>query len=157
MCALVAAELGCDRDEVLVCSTGLIGIPLPMDADRGRHPRAGRRPRSADGGGDAGRGDPAPPTPCARRSSVDGGGFTVGGMAKGAAMLAPDMATMLAVLTTDAEAEPDRAAGGRCAPAWPTSFNALTVDGCTSTNDTVLLLASGAAGPVDADAARATR
>jgi glutamate N-acetyltransferase/amino-acid N-acetyltransferase len=76
-------------------------------------------------------------------------GFTVGGMAKGAAMLAPDMATMLAVLTTDARADPDtlqqilrRAVGG--------SFNEMTVDGCTSTNDTVIVLAGGRAGWIDA-------
>ncbi|MHB8439330.1 MAG: bifunctional ornithine acetyltransferase/N-acetylglutamate synthase, partial [Acidimicrobiales bacterium] len=76
---------------------------------------------------------------------VEGNGFRVGSLAKGAAMLAPNMATMLAVLTTDASAEPAllhdalrRAVDG--------SFNAMTVDGCTSTNDTVLVLASGRSG-----------
>jgi glutamate N-acetyltransferase/amino-acid N-acetyltransferase len=75
-------------------------------------------------------------------------GFVVGGMAKGAAMLAPNMATMLAVLTTDAAA--DSATLKKVLVAGvDDSFNALVVDGCTSTNDTVLLLASGAAGPAD--------
>jgi glutamate N-acetyltransferase/amino-acid N-acetyltransferase len=73
---------------------------------------------------------------------VEGEGFTVGGMAKGAAMLAPDMATMLAVLTTDALVEPDLLRAALVA-AVEDSFNALSVDGCTSTNDTVLVLASG--------------
>jgi glutamate N-acetyltransferase/amino-acid N-acetyltransferase len=77
---------------------------------------------------------------------VEGPGFTVGGMAKGAAMLAPRMATMLAVLTTDAACEPaalQRALG----EAVEASFNRLTVDGCTSTNDTVFVMAGGRAGP----------
>jgi glutamate N-acetyltransferase/amino-acid N-acetyltransferase len=69
-------------------------------------------------------------------------------MAKGAAMLAPNMATMLAVLTTDAAAEP-AVLQRMLRQAVAGSFNVLTTDGCTSTNDTVLLLASGAAGPVD--------
>jgi len=69
-------------------------------------------------------------------------------MAKGAAMLAPNMATMLAVLTTDAQAEPDELAAALQAGVKD-SFNSLVVDGCTSTNDTVILLASGRAGPVD--------
>jgi glutamate N-acetyltransferase/amino-acid N-acetyltransferase len=79
---------------------------------------------------------------------VDGGGFSVGGMAKGAAMLAPDMATMLAVLTTDAEATTEELQAALSAGVAD-SFNVLSTDGCTSTNDTVLLLASGVAGPVD--------
>jgi glutamate N-acetyltransferase / amino-acid N-acetyltransferase len=82
-----------------------------------------------------------------------GDGFVVGGMAKGAAMLAPNMATMLAVLTTDAVA--DRALLQQLlATAVAESFNTVTVDGCTSTNDTVVLLASGRAGdePTDPDA-----
>jgi glutamate N-acetyltransferase/amino-acid N-acetyltransferase len=80
-------------------------------------------------------------------------GFTVGGMAKGAAMLAPDMATMLAVLTTDAATDPStlRAA---LVGAVDDSFNTLSVDGCTSTNDTVIVLAGGRAGPVSADSLR---
>ncbi|MGH9092942.1 MAG: bifunctional ornithine acetyltransferase/N-acetylglutamate synthase, partial [Acidimicrobiales bacterium] len=79
--------------------------------------------------------------------AVAAAGFTVGGMAKGAAMLAPDMATMLAVLTTDAAADPATVQRVLARAVVPT-FNAMTVDGCTSTNDTVLLLAGGVAGPV---------
>jgi glutamate N-acetyltransferase/amino-acid N-acetyltransferase len=84
----------------------------------------------------------------AKEVVVDGGSFTVGGIAKGAAMLAPNMATMLAVLTTDAEATPE-ALQAALRAGVADSFNAMSVDGCTSTNDTVLLFASGLAGPVD--------
>jgi glutamate N-acetyltransferase/amino-acid N-acetyltransferase len=77
---------------------------------------------------------------------VNGDGFTIGGMAKGAAMLAPNMATMLAVLTTDAQVDAERLQAS-LRSAVQTSFNALSVDGCTSTNDTVIVLASGRAGP----------
>ncbi len=72
--------------------------------------------------------------------------FVVGGMAKGAAMLAPNMATMLAVLTTDASLDPAELTQALRAGVAE-SFNAMSIDGCTSTNDTVILLASGAAGP----------
>src|SRR5207248_10479281 len=82
---------------------------------------------------------------------VEADGFTVGGMAKGAAMLAPDMATMLAVLTTDAAVGPAHLQHA-LAGAVSESFNALSVDGCTSTNDTVIVLAGGAAGAVSNDA-----
>jgi glutamate N-acetyltransferase/amino-acid N-acetyltransferase len=82
---------------------------------------------------------------------VDGDGFRVGGMAKGAAMLSPDMATMLAVLVTDAEATPQQLHAA-LTRGVADSFNALDVDGCTSTNDTVLLLAGGTAGPVAQEA-----
>ena len=74
--------------------------------------------------------------------------FTVAGMAKGAGMLAPDMATMLAFLTTDAAVEPGPLAD-LLRIAVRDSFNSMTVDGCTSTNDTVVLMASGRAGPAD--------
>ncbi len=84
--------------------------------------------------------------------SVTVNGFTVGGMAKGAAMLAPDMATMLAVLTTDAVADPQTLVG-QLRAAVADSFNALVVDGCTSTNDTVIVLANGRSGrPLDTEA-----
>ncbi len=148
MCALVAAELGCRPDEVLVCSTGLIGFMLPMDAVRHGVPVlvAGR---SAEEAGAVGAAEAIRTTDTVRKESVvRGPGFVVGGMAKGAAMLAPNMATMLAVLTTDAAVDPDRLTKALQAGVAE-SFNAMTVDGCTSTNDTVLLLASGAAGPPD--------
>jgi glutamate N-acetyltransferase/amino-acid N-acetyltransferase len=145
-CQAVADELGCAADDVLVCSTGLIGIPLPIDTLL-----SGVAPLAAalhdDGGTQAAEAIMTTDT-VAKEVVVDGGGFIVGGIAKGAAMLAPNMATMLAVLTTDAEATPEvLQAALRAGVA--NSFNAMSVDGCTSTNDTVLLLASGAAGPVD--------
>jgi glutamate N-acetyltransferase/amino-acid N-acetyltransferase len=155
-CGLVAAELGCEPGEVLVCSTGLIGIPLPMAPLRaGVAPLAAAL--SAEGGEAAARAILTTDT-VSKQCVVEGPGFTVGGMAKGAAMLAPAMvgppsATMLAVLTTDAAAEPAQLRAALDA-AVAASFDAISVDGACSTNDTVVLLASGAAGPVD-DAALA--
>ena len=153
MCAGVAAALGCAPEEVLVCSTGLIGYRLPMDAITGGIPKVVAA-RSVDGGPDAAEAMRTTDT-CRKETLVRGDGFTVGGMAKGAAMLAPNMATMLAVLTTDAAVEPaDLTDVLRAGVAE--SFNAMSVDGCTSTNDTVILLASGAAGaPTDPAAFRA--
>ena len=145
-CVLVAEQLGCGSDEVLVCSTGLIGIPMPMSVvESGVGPLAQALRR--DGGAAAAA---AILTTDTRRKEavIAGRGFTVGGMAKGAAMLAPNLATMLAVLTTDADLSPAALQAG-LQRAVAGSFNALSVDGCTSTNDTVVVLASGQAGPVD--------
>jgi glutamate N-acetyltransferase/amino-acid N-acetyltransferase len=149
--ALAAQALGCRAEEVLVCSTGLIGYTLPMEAVSAGVPAlvAGRGadPEHAIAAAEAMR-----TTDTHRKEAVArGDGFVVGGMAKGAAMLAPNMATMLAVLTTDAAVEPDVLTEVLRA-AVADSFNAMSVDGCTSTNDTVILLASGQAGP-PADAA----
>lgn len=152
MCSLVAEQLGCDPEEVLVCSTGLIGYTLPMAAiTQGVPALVGGRaegPAAAIAAAEALR-----TTDTHRKEAVvRGDGFVVGGMAKGAAMLAPNMATMLAVLTTDAEVEPAQLTSILQAGVAG-SFNAITVDGCTSTNDTVILLASGVAGPpADLDA-----
>ncbi len=143
MCELTGVGLECDRSEVLVCSTGLIGIPLPMALVERAIP-AVVGTRSSDGGADAARAIMTTDT-FSKEVTVEGDGFVVGGMAKGAAMLAPNMATMLAVLTTDAQATPDELHAA-LQSAVVGSFNALTVDGCTSTNDTVLVLASGRAG-----------
>jgi glutamate N-acetyltransferase / amino-acid N-acetyltransferase len=145
MCATVAAELGVDRHQVLVCSTGLIGIPMPIATISGAIP-ALVEARSADGGAAAAIAIMTTDTH-AKQVVVQGDGFTVGGMAKGAAMLSPNMATMLAVLTTDAQATPELLKAA-LTHGVADSFNTLDVDGCTSTNDTVLLLASGLAGPV---------
>ena len=145
-CALVAAALACATDEVLVCSTGLIGIPLAIDHLRRGVPAAVAA-LSPTGDSDAARAimttDTRP-----KEAIATAGGVTVGGMAKGAAMLSPNMATMLAVLTTDAAVEPEVLQRSLRA-AVDDSFNRLTVDGCTSTNDTVIALASGHAGPID--------
>jgi glutamate N-acetyltransferase/amino-acid N-acetyltransferase len=141
----VAAALGGEigAGQVAVCSTGLIGNRLPMDRLLpGVDKAAGEL--SPDGGGGAALAimttDTRPKT-----VTVAGTGYTVGGMAKGAGMLAPGLATMLVVLTTDAVAEPatlDAALRQACR----VTFDRLDSDGCMSTNDTVLLLASGAAG-----------
>jgi glutamate N-acetyltransferase / amino-acid N-acetyltransferase len=141
-CALVAEGLRCGTEEVLVCSTGLIGIPLPMEAlTSGVGPLMAARGGGADAASAAARAICTTDT-VVKEVVVEGPGFTVGGMAKGAAMLAPDMATMLAVLTTDAFADADEVQRA-LRVAVDGSFNALSVDGCTSTNDTVLVLASG--------------
>ncbi len=148
MCALAARGLGAATEELLVCSTGLISYQLPMDAIEAGIPRLvdARSPDAAAAGAaaagilttDSGR----------KESLVRGEGFTVAGMAKGAGMLAPDMATMLAFLTTDAAVAPAVLADV-LGIAVSDTFNAMTVDGCTSTNDAVVLLASGRAGGVD--------
>src|SRR5207245_3381816 len=138
MCARTAYGLGCATDEVLVCSTGLIGIPLPMPALETGIPRV-LGARAAERGTEAAEAIRTTDT-VRKEVSIAGAGFTVGGMAKGAAMLAPHMATMLAVLTTDAAADPT-ALHAALSRAVAGSFNTLSVDGCTSTNDTVIALA----------------
>jgi glutamate N-acetyltransferase / amino-acid N-acetyltransferase len=146
MTDLVAEQLGCAAEEVLVCSTGLIGYELPMEAiASGVGPLVSGRRDDADGA--AAAAEAIRTTDTHRKEAVaHGEGFAVGGMAKGAAMLAPNMATMLAVLTTDAEVDaPMLTAALRAGVA--SSFNMMSTDGATSTNDTVILLASGAAGP----------
>jgi len=145
-CALVARGIGCATEEVLVCSTGLIGIPLGAEPFRAGVP-ALVAALDIEGAAAAARAimttDTRP-----KEAVASACGVSVGGLAKGAAMLSPDMATMLAVLTTDAAAEP--AVLQRCLQAAvDDSFNRLTVDGCTSTNDTVIVLAGGRAGAVD--------
>ncbi len=150
MCDAVASHLAGASEHVLVCSTGLIGIPLPIDTIVAGVPAlmAARGGTAEDGAAAA---EALRTTDTHRKEAVaHAGAATVGGMAKGAAMLAPNMATMLAVLTTDAEATP-ATLRDVLTRAVDASFNVLTVDGCTSTNDTVILLASGRAGPVDPD------
>lgn len=145
MAAATAEALGCAREHVLVCSTGLIGIPFPIEVVEAGVPVVAAA-RTPEGGPDAARAIMTTDT-VAKETLVVRPGFTVGGMAKGAAMLAPDMATMLAVLTTDASV--DGASLQQALQAGvDASFNRVVSDGCTSTNDTVILLASGLAGPV---------
>lgn len=148
MCALAADGLGVPAGRVLVCSTGLIGIPLPMAAvEAGIPALVAARSGTDESARDAATGILT--TDSGRKEVLCGGStFTVAGMAKGAGMLAPDMATMLAFLTTDAAVEPG-ALADLLRIAVRDTFNALTVDGCTSTNDTVVLMASGRAGPAD--------
>jgi glutamate N-acetyltransferase/amino-acid N-acetyltransferase len=138
-----AAELGLGAIDVAVASTGLIGVRLPMDKLL-PGVTAAVKELSADGGPDAARAimttDSVPKTTVQARN-----GWTVGGMAKGAGMLAPSLATMLVVLTTDAVVDPDtlQAALKR---ATSVSFERVDSDGCLSTNDTVIALANGAGG-----------
>lgn len=138
--------LGCSADRVLVASTGVIGVALDFEKIR-----AGLQalvPRLGDHHHDAARAimtTDTGPKECAVRVGGPSGTFSVGGMAKGAGMIAPNMATMLAFVTTDVKIAPAvlRAA---LTDAARTTFNAITVDGDTSTNDTLLALASGASG-----------
>ena len=152
----VAEVLRISAGEVAVASTGLIGVRLPMDRLlRGVETAAGELSRH--GGEKAAIAIKTTDT-VHKTAVVERDGWTVGGMAKGAGMLAPGLATMLAVLTTDADlpaAVLDRALRA----ATRTTFDRVDSDGCMSTNDTVLLLASGACGvtPGYADFAEAVR
>jgi glutamate N-acetyltransferase/amino-acid N-acetyltransferase len=142
VCAAVAGGIGARAEEILICQTGLIGIPFPIDTVEPRLAAiVGGRGAENVTASEAARAIMTTDT-VPKEVVVAGQGFTVGGMAKGAAMLAPNMATMLALCTTDAAVDaPTLHQALREAIAL--SFNAITVDGCTSTNDTVLVLASG--------------
>ena len=139
----VAAALGTGAARVAVCSTGLIGVRLPMDLLLPGVDEAAAA-LSADGGGDAAEAIRTTDT-VAKTAVAQGDGWSVGGMAKGAAMLAPALATMLAVVTTDAVADA-ATLDDVLRTATTGSFDRVDTDGCMSTNDTVLLLASGASG-----------
>jgi glutamate N-acetyltransferase/amino-acid N-acetyltransferase len=147
MCAAAAQTVGCDQRDMLVCSTGLIGFRLPMRKILTAIPKLGET-LSRDGHRDAAKGilttDTRP-----KEAAVVRDAYSVGGMAKGCGMLAPNMATMLAFLTTDADLSPEELKQilFRAADA---TFNELITDGATSTNDTVMLFASGRKGrPAD--------
>ena len=147
MCDAAADAVGCASGEMLVCSTGLIGMRLPIVKIMAAIPALGEM-LSPSGGRDAAKGilttDTRP-----KEAIVEGNGFTVGGMAKGCGMLAPNMATMLAFLTTDAALSPIELQP-ILARATAATFNSLITDGATSTNDTVMLFASGRRGrPAD--------
>lgn len=138
-----AEQLGLNAGEVAVCSTGLIGLQLPMDkllpgVD------AAAAALSADGGDAAAIAIKTTDT-VHKTATAGGDGWIVGGMAKGAGMLAPGLATMLVVLTTDADV-PAGQVDAALRAATHSTFDRIDSDGCMSTNDTVLLLASGASG-----------
>ncbi|MGY1605440.1 bifunctional glutamate N-acetyltransferase/amino-acid acetyltransferase ArgJ [Geodermatophilus sp. SYSU D00815] len=139
----VAAELGLGAIDVAVASTGLIGVRLPMDKLLAGVTDAAKA-LSADGGPDAARAimttDTVPKTTVQSRD-----GWTVGGIAKGAGMLAPSLATMLVVLTTDAVV-PAEVLQRALAAATRVSVERVDSDGCLSTNDTVIAMANGASG-----------
>ena len=143
--ASAAALLGLEPEQVLVLSTGVIGAPLPLERIQ-KGLVAAAAALSVHGGDDAAEAilttDTKPKVAVAR-----GAGFTVGGMAKGSGMIHPNLATMLAVITTDYPLEAGEAIEF-LRPAVDASFNAITVDGECSTNDAVILLSSGAA-PVE--------
>jgi len=146
MTQATADALGIDKAQVLVSSTGIIGTPLPMDLILPAVPKLAKK-LAVEGGEDAAKGI-LTTDHVAKEAVVKGSTFTLGGMAKGCGMIAPNMATMLAYLTTDADVSRDdlqrilKDAADR-------TFNTLNVDGATSTNDTVILLANGRAGKPD--------
>jgi glutamate N-acetyltransferase/amino-acid N-acetyltransferase len=139
--AEAARLLGVDAEEVVVLSTGVIGAPLPLGKVlAGLKEAAGKL--CGEGGTEAARAIMTTDTR-AKEAVARGPGFTVGGMAKGSGMIHPDLATMLAVVTTDYPLAP-REAIEFLRPAVERSFNAISVDGECSTNDAVCLLANGA-------------
>jgi glutamate N-acetyltransferase / amino-acid N-acetyltransferase len=147
MARIVAEEIGADDQHIFVCSTGTIGISLPMDKIETGIIMAVKA-LSGTGGAIAAKAIMTTDTvdkQAAVEFTVDSRTVRVGGMAKGAGMIEPNMATMLAFLTTDAAVEPT--ALQKClSTAVAQSFNRVTVDGDQSCNDTVLLMANGAAG-----------
>ena len=156
MTALTAAALGVAAQEVLVASTGVIGVNLTMPALRGGIPRAVAA-LSPDGGAEAAVAimttDPFPKS-AAVEVVTPAGTFRVGGMTKGSGMIEPRMATMLGYLTTDAAVDPVRLRKV-LVDACRFTFNAITVDGEPSTNDCVFALANGASGVTIDDATEA--
>ena len=144
MADLAAQALGVQPDLLLVASTGIIGVPMPMDKVRAALPRLSL---SADAGHDAARAimtTDTRPKEAAVSVDIDGREVRIGAMTKGVGMIYPNMATMLAYIGTDASLDPQfaRAALKR---AVDRSFNMITVDGDTSTNDSCFLLANGLA------------
>lgn len=146
----VAEALGCAPREVLVCSTGLIGIPLSPEPMVAAMPVLASQLNDQQAGAVAAARAIMTTDTVMKQAIFTGSNFKIGAMAKGAAMLAPNMATMLAVITTDARvssSDLQRALG----IAVEQSFNQISVDGCTSTNDTVIALASAKAGAPQPD------
>jgi glutamate N-acetyltransferase/amino-acid N-acetyltransferase len=148
MANATAEALHVATSDVLVCSTGIIGTPLPMEPILSHTPKLVKK-LSVDGAHDAARGilttDHQP-----KEVVIQGSNFTLGGMAKGCGMIAPNMATMLAFLTTDADV-PRSVMQKALKAASDATFNTLNVDGATSTNDTAMLFASGKRGKADHD------
>ncbi len=153
MTRLLAAEIGARPREIQVASTGVIGRRLPMDKLRDGVPRAAAAlsTRGFEAAAEAILTTDSVPKLVQQRAR----GFTLAGMAKGAGMIMPRMATMLSFIVTDLAVEPAFLRNALRDAVGPT-FNALTIDGETSTSDTVLVLANGAAGnrPVSAGSAR---
>lgn len=147
VCAALAELAGCKASQVLPFSTGVIGEPLPVERIIAGLPAA-LAARSADAWVDAAHGimtTDTVPKGASRRITLDGRAVTVTGIAKGAGMIRPDMATMLAFVATDAAVDSSVLQSGLAA-AVERSFNRITVDGDTSTNDACVLIATGCAG-----------
>jgi glutamate N-acetyltransferase/amino-acid N-acetyltransferase len=151
---MAAEAFGCKPAQVLVLSTGLIGVQLDLDKIESGIRQAAPK-LSPDNGPSAARAIMTTDT-IKKHNAVSvhlpGGDVTIGGIAKGSGMIHPDMATMLGVLTTDAAIEPELLAE-LLSEAVDRSFNRISVDGDTSTNDSVLLLANGASEVLVNDAA----
>jgi glutamate N-acetyltransferase/amino-acid N-acetyltransferase len=148
MVAATGEALQIANSHVMVCSTGIIGTPLPMDPILSHIPKLAKK-LSVDGAHDAARGI-LTTDHNAKEVVIRGSNFTLGGMAKGCGMIAPNMATMLAFLTTDADV-PRSVMQKALKAASDDTFNTLNVDGATSTNDTAMLFASGKRGKADHD------
>lgn len=142
----VAEALGVDTSGVGVCSTGLIGDVLPMDKVRaGISALAGGIGADPDGGGSAAARAIMTTDTVAKQACATREGWSVGAMGKGVGMMAPSLATMLVCVTTDASASA-QALDEALRKATRVTFDTLDIDGSTSTNDTVILMASGASG-----------
>ena len=151
----VAQQLGCATTDVAACSTGLIGDVLPMDtihagidamcaAATATTPTAGARLHVNEGQDAAAQAIMTTDT-VPKQAHSDGAGFRVSGIGKGVGMMAPSLATMLVTVMTDAVATPEALSNALNTAAF-TTFNTLDIDGATSTNDTVIVMASGASG-----------
>jgi glutamate N-acetyltransferase/amino-acid N-acetyltransferase len=138
--AAAGGLLGLPTEQVLVLSTGVIGVRLPMEKISAGL-AAAVPALSSDGGADAAHAIMTTDT-VAKTRHVDGGGFTVGGMAKGAGMIHPDLATLLVVVTTDYPLDSGEPISF-LRPAIEQTFNAISIDGDCSTNDSAILLANG--------------
>ena len=147
--AITAEALGIAPNQVLVMSTGVIGVQLPMDKlEAGIITAVPNLTRSQESGLTAAEAimtTDTVPKHTAVSVELSGGTVTIGGMAKGSGMIHPNMATMLSVITTDVQVEAEQLQG-MLNTAVNLSFNRISIDGDTSTNDTVLLLANGASG-----------
>ncbi|HEX6785328.1 MAG TPA: bifunctional glutamate N-acetyltransferase/amino-acid acetyltransferase ArgJ [Sphingomicrobium sp.] len=148
MAAATGEALQVANSHVLVCSTGIIGTPLPMEPILSHVPKLAKK-LSVEGANDAARGILTTDHET-KEVVIKGSNFTLGGMAKGCGMIAPNMATMLAFLTTDANV-PQSVMQKALKAASDASFNTLNVDGAMSTNDTAMLFASGRRGKADHD------
>lgn len=146
----VADVLGCGAIEVAVCSTGLIGERLPLEKLLAGIDAAAAELADGEEAGTGAATAVLTTDTVDKQAARSRHGWTVGGFAKGAGMMAPSLATMLVVVTTDAVVD-TATADAALRAATSTTFDRLDIDGATSTNDTVLLLASGASG-IEADA-----